>query len=166
MQMEREREERLFIPELQGWRDSIRQQEVFQWGGLIFAITIQLVGQFSAQLGNYALFFVPLYYFSVARSDYLIHRCGGKAKFIEDRLVYVGNETFQHYASSYIAVFDIPLFAGVSILAKLLSPYPIQDLSWASVCYWSLVVMSAVSIWIATVLAKKHVVQYEIAWHA
>lgn len=160
-----DQEESLFIPELQGWRDSIRQQEVFQWGGLIFAITIQLVGQFSAQLGNYALFFVPLYYFSVARSDYLIHRCGGKAKFIEDRLAYVGNETFQHYASSYIAVFDIPLFAGVSILAKLLSPYPIQDLSWASVYYWSLVVMSAVSIWIATVLAKKHVDQYEIAWH-
>ncbi len=156
----------LFIPELQGWRDSIRQQEFFQWAGLLFVIIIQLVGQFSSQLENYALFFIPLYYFSVARSDYIIHSNGGKAKFIEDQLSYVGNEAFQRFAKSYIAIFDAPLLAGVSILAKLLSPYPLLDVSLVSVCYWALVILATVSIWFATVLAKRHADEYEDAWHS
>ena len=153
-----------YLVELNGWKASIRQQEFFQWAGLAFVIAVQIAGQFSPRFSKFALFFIPLYYFSVARADYLIHRDGRKAKILEMNVGYSGNETFQAAASSKIAVFDLPLFLGISVLAKWMSPYPVLDISWTSVAYWSLLAVSLLFIWLATIWGASHGNEYHKVW--
>ncbi|MDQ3018495.1 MAG: hypothetical protein M3Q64_01345, partial [bacterium] len=96
-----------------------------------------------------------------ARGDYLIHRDGAKIFSVEHCYGFVGNERLQNLGGSSIAVFDIILFIAISLLAKILSPYPIFDASVISIVYWVSMIVSAVMIWLATILGKRHQKEYE-----
>lgn len=148
--------------ELDHLKNDSRQQELTQWMGMTVTLLLLLAGK-AVGLSDLMQYVVPLNFFAVARSDYIIHRNAAKTRAIEDVLGHVGNENMQKAAGSRMLLFDFPLFLGIAVLGRVLSSDMFVYFSVHSLGYWSLCGVTAVMVGLATKLGASHYDSYRNA---
>lgn len=144
------------IVELASLKNSIKLQEIFQWGGLAISLLVIMLSA-----SPHAMFVVPIYIYGISRGDYMIRRDGLKIAVLEEYFGFSGNESMHFQGGSFVALFDAPVFIAMIFLAKGLSPYPISDLSGISIFYWLSCILGIAMILLSGELAKRHRKGYE-----